>query len=103
MNGDDPRAPFEVAVEPAPLGQVVDAAEDEEAKREREAALASTYDPTRVHTGKTEDEMIAEREADARLIADVVIVTGVAIALHETDGHDPDSGDLAPTDSNDGD
>lgn len=102
MSGDDPRAPFDVTVEPAPQGDVVDAEEDEASKRAREAALASTYDPTRAHAGKTEDELIAEREADARLIGDVVIVTGVAIALHEAGADDPESDDLAPTESNDG-
>lgn len=102
MSGDDPRAPFDMAVEPAPQGNVVDAEEDEESKRAREAALASTFDPSRTHSGKTEDELIAEREADVRLIVDVAIVTGVAIALHEADADDPESDDLAPTDSNDG-
>ena len=102
MSGDDPRAPFDVAVEPLPQGNVVDAEEDEESKRAREAALASTFDPNRAHAGKTEDELIAEREADARVIVDVAIVTAVAIALHEADADDPESEDLAPTDSNDG-
>lgn len=104
MKPPNPRAPnsaYDVSVDPAPKNEVIDAEEDEEDRLRREAALASTYDPTITHSGKTDEELIAEREADTRLLVDVAIVAGVAIALaddqDERDGADPEIEPDAPT------
>ena len=79
-------AKFDVAVEPAPRKEVLDAEEDEQSKREREAALASTFDDALAHNGKTDEEMIEERQDETRMILDTAIVVGIAVAVaeHET-------------------
>lgn len=66
---------YDVAVNPTPPPEreVVDA-EPEDA-RKRDAALASTFDPEFTHDGKTDEQMIKERDDNARLLADVAIVT----------------------------
>lgn len=87
---DDANAPdFEVSEERAPVSRVLDVEEDEEAKRQREAALASTFDPERAHDGKTDEELIAEREQEARTLVDVAIAAGVVIAVVELSDDDP--------------
>jgi hypothetical protein len=67
---------------------VVEAEEDEQAKRDREAALASTFDQSLAHHGKTDEELIEERQDEARMILDVAIVTGVVIAVAENEAED---------------
>ena len=88
MSGDQPpqNPAFDVALEPAPKTDVIDAAEDEEEAARRAAALASTYDPAIAHAGKTDEELIAEREAQGRLMVDAAIALGVVIAIAEADG-----------------
>lgn len=94
---------FDVSVEPAPRNDVVDVEEDEESKRAREAALASTYDQTIAHVGKTDDEMLAERQADARQLTDAAIVAGVVIiAAQHADSEDLDLEDAVPPEMDDG-
>ena len=61
---DEPK--FDVAVNRA-ARECGGAEEDEESKRKREAELASTFDQPLAHHGKTEEEMIEERQAEARL------------------------------------
>lgn len=80
--------PFDVAIEPAPKTPVVEAEEDEDEKRKRDETLASTYDPALAHDGKTEEELIAERQADGRLLLDAVIVTGIIVAAAEANEDD---------------
>lgn len=83
-NAPPPEHPkFDVAVEPAPRSEVVEVEEDEESKRARDAALASTFDPALAHHGKTDEEMIEERKDDARAILDTAIVVGIAVAVAE--------------------
>jgi hypothetical protein len=99
MSADPPAAPreFDVSVENAPKAgtQVVEGqAENEDEKRKLDAALASTYDPARTHDGKTDEELIEERDHEARLIVDVAIVTGVIVA-HEAAVHHEHSRDEA--------
>jgi hypothetical protein len=81
-------AKFDVAVEPAPHRDVVEAEEDEQARRDREVALASTFDPALAHHGKTDEEILEERQDDTRMILDAAIVTGVVIAIAETGTED---------------
>ncbi|MFN3464743.1 MAG: hypothetical protein ACK4X1_11780 [Terricaulis sp.] len=76
---------FEVAVEPAPRNEVVEAEEDEESKRARDAALASTYDPALAHSGKTDEEMIEERNDATRALLDAAIVVGIAVAVADNE------------------
>ncbi len=83
-NSQPPEHPkFDVAVEPAPLSEVVDVEEDEDSMRARDAALASTFDPSLAHDGKTDEEMIEERKDDMRAILDTAIVVGIAVAVAE--------------------
>lgn len=70
-----------MAIEPAPSAEVLEVEEDETSKRERDAALASTFDQSLAHHGKTHEEMIEERQDAARLIVDTAIVAGVVIAV----------------------
>jgi hypothetical protein len=72
---------FEVAVEPAPRTEVVEAEEDEESKRARDAALASAFDPALAHNGKTDEEMIEERQDEARALGDLAIAAAIVIAV----------------------
>lgn len=85
----DPAPPehpkFEVAVEPAPRSEVVEAEEDEDSKRARDAALASTFDPALAHHGKTDEEMIEERNDETRALLDAAIVVGIAVAVAENE------------------
>ncbi len=85
----DPAPPehpkFEVAVEPAPRSEVVEAEEDEDSKRARDAALASTFDPALAHNGKTDEEMIEERNDETRALLDAAIVVGIAVAVAENE------------------
>lgn len=103
MNADAPpeHPKFEVAVEPAPLAEVVDVEEDEESKRNRDAALASTFDQSLAHNGKTDEELIEERQDEARLIVDAVILTGIVIAVAENQNLDVE--DAVPLDTEDND
>lgn len=81
---------FEVAVDPTPKTDVVEVEEDEESKRQREAALASTYDPALAHDGKTDEEMLEERQDETRMILDAAIVTGIVIAVADSeDNNEP--------------
>jgi len=75
---------FEVTLDPAPKAEVIDAAEDHEDAAKRAAALASTYDPNLAHAGKTDEELIAEREAQTRALIDVAIGVGVVLAIAES-------------------
>ena len=88
----DPAPPehpkFEVAVEPAPRSEVVEAEEDEESKRARDAALASTFDPALAHNGKTDEEIIEERNDETRALLDAAIVVGIAVAVAEHEALD---------------
>ena len=70
-----------MAVEPAPRQDVLDAEEDEQSKREREAALASTFDQALAHNGKTDEELIEERQDEARMLGDVAIAAAIVIAV----------------------
>lgn len=81
-------AKFDVAVEPAPRREVLEAEEDEQSKREREAALASTFDDALAHNGKTDEEMIEERQDETRMILDTAIVVGIAVAVAEHEALD---------------
>ena len=76
-------AKFYVAVEPAQRQDVLEAEEDEQAKRDREAALASTFDQSLAHNGKTNEELIEERQDETRMILDAAIVIGIAVAAAE--------------------
>lgn len=85
MNADTPSGhpKFEVAVEPAPRTEIVEAEEDEESRRARDAALASTFDESLAHSGKTAEELIEERQDETRMVVDAAILTGVVIAVAE--------------------
>lgn len=72
---------FDVAVEPAPRTEVVEAEEDEESKRARDAALASTFDPALAHNGKTDEELIEERQDEACALGDIAIAAAIVIAV----------------------
>ena len=87
MSSDRPpqNPAFDVALETAPKTEVIDAAEDEEEAAKRAAALASTFDPAIAHAGKTDEELIAEREAQGRLMVDAAIALGVVIAIAEAE------------------
>ncbi|MCX7358569.1 MAG: hypothetical protein NT015_10570 [Alphaproteobacteria bacterium] len=95
-------AKFDVAVEPAPRHEVVDAEEDEQAKREREAALASTFDQSLAHNGKTDEELIEERQDETRMILDAAIVVGIAIAVAEHEALDVEDVVLPEINDDDG-
>jgi len=92
MSSAGPGGPrgFDVAVEqsPPPEREVIDAAPEDEKKRD--AAAASTYDPAFAHDGKTDEQLIKERDDQARLLADVAIVTGIVIAVHAAERDDQD-------------
>ncbi|HRP12228.1 MAG TPA: hypothetical protein PLK37_14455 [Terricaulis sp.] len=88
MSGREPPAQnpaFDVALDPAPKAEIVEAVEDEEAKARRDAALASTFDPERARAGKTDEELIAEREAANRAMFDVALAVGVIVAVIEAE------------------
>lgn len=74
-------AKFDVTVEPAPRKDVVEAEEDEQSRREREATLASTFDQSLAHHGKTDEELIEERQDEARMLGDAVIAAAIVIAV----------------------
>ncbi len=76
---------FDVALDPAPKAYVVDAEEDEDAAARRAAALASTFDPAIAHAGKTDEELIAEREAANRAAFDIALAVGVIVAVVEAE------------------
>lgn len=78
---EDDHADFDVSVETAPGSSVVEAEADEEEQRKRDAAGASTYDQALAHDGKTDEELIEERQDAARLVSDAVIVVGVVAAI----------------------
>lgn len=94
MNAPSPpeNPKFDVAVESAPRQNVVDAEEDEQARRAREAALASTFDPALAHHGKTDEELIEERKDEARTLGDAVIAAAIVIAV--TDAARDDGAEL---------
>lgn len=79
---------FDVDLETAPRKEVLDAEEDEQSKREREAALASTFDDALAHNGKTDEELIEERQDETRMILDAAIVVGIAVAVAEHEALD---------------
>ena len=79
---------FDVDLEPAPRKEVLDTEEDEQSKREREAALASTFDDALAHNGKTDEELIEERQDETRMILDAAIVVGIAVAVAEHEALD---------------
>ena len=76
---------FDVALDPAPKAGIVEAVEDEEGAAKRAAALASTFDPTIAHAGKTNEEMIAERDAATRAAFDIALAVGVIAAVAEAE------------------
>ena len=82
---------FDVSVDQACATPVIEAEEDEDDKRAREAALASTFDPERAHAGKSEEEMIAEREQNTREAIDLAIAAGVVIAVAEANEADDET------------
>ncbi len=92
-------AKFDVAVEPAPRRDVLEAEEDDEAKRERDAALASTFDPAFAHHGKTDEELIEERQDEARLLGDAAIAAAIVIAVAEHESSDME--DVVPPEAED--
>ncbi len=99
-------AKFDVAVEPAPRKDVVEAEEDEQSKREREAALASTFDQTLAHHGKTDEELIEERQDEARMLGDAAIAAAIVIAVTDdarADAIDVEIAEGYPPESNDDD
>ncbi|MEZ6023881.1 MAG: hypothetical protein R3C16_10830 [Hyphomonadaceae bacterium] len=98
--GDKPRD-YDVSEGNPAARDVVDAEpdDDEEIKRRRDAALASTYDPQFAHSGKTDEEMIEERQDEARMLLDVAIVTGAVLAVHELAERDNDSEEAAEADA----
>jgi hypothetical protein len=107
MNAGAPpeNAKFDVTVDPAPPDAVLDAEEDEEAKRKRDAELASTFDPALAHHGKTEEEMIEQRQDEARLLLDAAIAAGIVFAVAEqADNEDAevDVEEAAPPDEDSG-
>lgn len=95
-------AQFDVAVEPAPRKEVLDAEEDEQSKREREATLASTFDDALAHNGKTDEELIAERQDETRMILDTAIAVGIAVAVAEHEILDAEEAVLPDTSDDDG-
>jgi len=83
-NSNDEEAPaFDVSVEQESAAPVIDVEEDDDEKRKRDAALASTFDQERAHDGKSDEEMIAEREQSTREAVDLAIAIGVVIAVAE--------------------
>lgn len=77
---------FDMALEPSPKTPVIEGeADDEETQRKRDAALASTFDQELAHAGKSDEELIAERDAETRALIDVAIVAGVLIAAADAD------------------
>jgi hypothetical protein len=83
-NGDEEPPAFDVSVESESAAPVIEVEEeDDDEKRKRDAALASTFDQERAHDGKSEEEMIAEREQSAREAVDLAIAIGVVIAVAE--------------------
>jgi len=107
MNGDKPNDTnadaFDVSLDRAPSAPVIEVQEDDGAKRRREAALASTFDPERAHDGKTDEEMIEERAQETRILVDVAIVAGIAVAVIEADATDDFDLDLEGTATSDDD
>ncbi|MEQ1817302.1 MAG: hypothetical protein ABL871_01735 [Terricaulis sp.] len=91
-----------MTVEPAPRQDVLEAEEDEQAKREREATLASTFDDALAHNGKTDEELIEERQDEARMLVDAAIVTGIVIAVAEHEILDAEEAVLPDTSDDDG-
>lgn len=89
---DDEHEDFDVSVEPAPKMPVVEAEADDEDQRKRDAAAASTYHQALAHDGKTDEELIEERQDMARLVVDAAIIVGVAAAIaHAHDDDAPDA------------
>ncbi len=106
----DPNGAYDVALaETSPLDpRLIVAVEDEADKRAREAALASTYDPLIAHDGKSDEQMTKERQEALLLAVDVGFVTGVVLALSDTDSEEEpaalpleDDGDAEPVDPDD--
>lgn len=83
-NGDKEARAFDVSIESESVAPVIEVEEeDDDEKRKRDAALASTFDQERAHDGKSEEEMIAEREQSTREFVDLAIAIGVVIAVAE--------------------
>jgi len=84
-NGDEEPPAFDVVVESESdsAAPVIEVEEDDDEKRKRDAALASTFDQERAHDGKSDEEMIAEREQNTREAVDLAIAIGVVIAVAE--------------------
>ena len=77
----DAKAAFEVALDAAPKAEIIEAEEDEADAARRAAALASTFDPDPARAGKSDEALIAEREAQTRQLIDVAIAVGVVAAV----------------------
>lgn len=126
MSGEKPprdgEAAFDVALDPEPKAEIIDVEEDEDDAARRAAILASTFDPEIARAGKSDEELIAERAAEARFMGDVVIAVGVIAALAHAEAENegetgvtsdtamaseqwdgPDTDALTPTDTDDGD
>ncbi len=79
---------FDVAVETAPKSEVVATEEDEESKRRRDAELASTFDQTLAHDGKSEEDLIEERQDATRQVIDTAIAVAIVVAIAENAEND---------------
>jgi hypothetical protein len=83
-NSDEAARAFDVSIENESAAPVIEVEEeDDDEKRKRDAALASTFDQERAHDGKSDEEMIAEREQSTREAVDLAIAIGVVIAVAE--------------------
>lgn len=76
---------FDVALDPAPKAEIVEAEADGEEAAKRAAALASSFDPAIAHAGKTDEELIAERDAANRAGFDIALAVGVVVAVAEAE------------------
>ncbi|MBY0569113.1 MAG: hypothetical protein K2P70_17520 [Hyphomonadaceae bacterium] len=83
-NSDEAARAFDVSIESESAAPVIEVEEeDDDEKRKRDAALAPTFDQERAHDGKSDEEMIAEREQSTREAVDLAIAIGVVIAVAE--------------------
>jgi hypothetical protein len=91
--GEAPKSVYEVAEAAFDIAEqagiqaaavVEGEAEGEELKRQRDAALASTYDSSLAKSGKTDEEIDKQKHDEALLVGGAAIVTAVMVA-HELD------------------
>jgi hypothetical protein len=103
-SGDAPKREYDVAEAPFEVteqiavqsGAVVEGeADDEEAKRRQDAALASTFDPALAKSGKTGEEIDKQKHDEALLVGGAAIVTAVIVA-HELGEQHQNADDPAP-------